>query len=406
MKNASPNRLPNKRADREPYQFNRRQFLTTALKAGALLAAPQVVPGRPGQGRRRGPQRADRAGRHRHRQPRLLRPGLLPAGAGRAVRGHLRREGRAPRGRQEDGRCQVRQPGLRHVSRSARAAGPQRHRRRADRHRPELARHGLDPGGQRRQGRLLREALHEEHRAEPGAGRDVPPHRPRLPGRHAAAQPAQFRLRHRAGPPRQARQAPDAPRPSGRAGHRHERLAAAPNPSRPRSRWTGTCTSAPPPGGPSTRGCSTASTSRKAAAWSAAAAWNGARIAWTSASGPTTPTTPPRSSTSRKDGQLHARYANGVKLVMRNDGWLPLGSCPVRFEGDTGWVETGDNGDIVASSPALLAGKRRQDRRLPGQLPRPRLPRLREDRAARPAPTPTRPATRTSPVTRPTSPSS
>ena len=54
---------------------------------------------------------------------------------------------------------------------------------------------------------------------------------------------------------------------------------------------------------------------------------------------------------------LVARYANGVKLVLRNDGWLPLGSCPVRFEGDKGWVETGDNADIMASSPALLAGK-------------------------------------------------
>ena len=58
-----------------------------------------------------------------------------------------------------------------------------------------------------------------------------------------------------------------------------------------------------------------------------------------------------------KDGQLHAVYPNGVKLIMRNDGWLPLGSCPVRFEGDTGWVETGDNADMVASSDALLVGR-------------------------------------------------
>jgi hypothetical protein len=58
-----------------------------------------------------------------------------------------------------------------------------------------------------------------------------------------------------------------------------------------------------------------------------------------------------------KDNQLHARYANGVKLILRNDGWLPLGSCPVRFEGDTGWVETGDDAEFAASSPALLAGK-------------------------------------------------
>ncbi len=56
-------------------------------------------------------------------------------------------------------------------------------------------------------------------------------------------------------------------------------------------------------------------------------------------------------------GQAVAHYVNGVKLVMRGGGWLGLGSCPVRFEGDTGWVETGDNGDMVASSPALLAAR-------------------------------------------------
>jgi hypothetical protein len=59
-----------------------------------------------------------------------------------------------------------------------------------------------------------------------------------------------------------------------------------------------------------------------------------------------------------KGDQLHARYANGVKLVLRNDGWLPLGSCPVRFEGTTGWVETADDGELVASSDALLVGKK------------------------------------------------
>ncbi len=59
-----------------------------------------------------------------------------------------------------------------------------------------------------------------------------------------------------------------------------------------------------------------------------------------------------------KNGQLHARYPNGAKLILRNDGWLPtMGSCPVRFEGETGWVETGDNAEIVASSNALLVGR-------------------------------------------------
>lgn len=53
-------------------------------------------------------------------------------------------------------------------------------------------------------------------------------------------------------------------------------------------------------------------------------------------------------------GTVYARYADGVKLVMRPDGWLGLGTCPVRFEGDEGWVETGDSGKIAVSSPTLL----------------------------------------------------
>jgi predicted dehydrogenase len=57
------------------------------------------------------------------------------------------------------------------------------------------------------------------------------------------------------------------------------------------------------------------------------------------------------------DNQATAVYPNGVKLVLRGDGWLNVGSCPVRFEGDTGWVETGDSGDIYTSSPALMVGR-------------------------------------------------
>lgn len=58
-----------------------------------------------------------------------------------------------------------------------------------------------------------------------------------------------------------------------------------------------------------------------------------------------------------KGDQMVARYADGVELVIREKGWIPLGSCPVRFEGETGWVETGDSGKMVLSSPALLAGQ-------------------------------------------------
>ncbi len=57
------------------------------------------------------------------------------------------------------------------------------------------------------------------------------------------------------------------------------------------------------------------------------------------------------------DEQLVARYENGVELIFRETGWLPLGSCPVRFEGETGWVEAGDSGKLVLSSPELLAGR-------------------------------------------------
>ena len=45
-------------------------------------------------------------------------------------------------------------------------------------------------------------------------------------------------------------------------------------------------------------------------------------------------------------GNVIARYANGVKLVMREQGWLGLGTCSVRFEGDEGWVEAGDSGRV------------------------------------------------------------
>lgn len=58
-----------------------------------------------------------------------------------------------------------------------------------------------------------------------------------------------------------------------------------------------------------------------------------------------------------KDGQLVAKYENGCELIFRETGWIPLGSCPVRFEGEDGWVEAGDSGKMVLSSPALLAGR-------------------------------------------------
>lgn len=59
---------------------------------------------------------------------------------------------------------------------------------------------------------------------------------------------------------------------------------------------------------------------------------------------------------------ITARYANGVQLVMdfletpfgQRPGWgQSLGTCPVRFVGDQGSVETGDSGDIVVKPDSL-----------------------------------------------------
>jgi len=47
---------------------------------------------------------------------------------------------------------------------------------------------------------------------------------------------------------------------------------------------------------------------------------------------------------------VNCRYANGVKLVMRDTGWQKeLGTCCVRFEGDAGWIEAGDYAKITLS---------------------------------------------------------
>jgi predicted dehydrogenase len=54
-----------------------------------------------------------------------------------------------------------------------------------------------------------------------------------------------------------------------------------------------------------------------------------------------------------KTARVEAHYANGVKLVMRSDGWLGLGSCSVRSIGEDGWVETGEAGRMEVSADAL-----------------------------------------------------
>ncbi len=50
-----------------------------------------------------------------------------------------------------------------------------------------------------------------------------------------------------------------------------------------------------------------------------------------------------------RGNHVRCRYANGVELLMRDTGWLGLGTCSVRFEGDSGWIETGDTGKMTLS---------------------------------------------------------
>ncbi len=63
------------------------------------------------------------------------------------------------------------------------------------------------------------------------------------------------------------------------------------------------------------------------------------------------------------DKNLVCRYKNGVKLVLdflgepfgkRDPHYITrLGTCPVRFVGDEGWVETGDSGEIAVEPESL-----------------------------------------------------
>jgi predicted dehydrogenase len=54
-------------------------------------------------------------------------------------------------------------------------------------------------------------------------------------------------------------------------------------------------------------------------------------------------------------GGCIATYEDGLKLVMREQGWMGLGTCCVRYEGEDGWVETGDSGRLEFSSGRLRA---------------------------------------------------
>lgn len=66
-------------------------------------------------------------------------------------------------------------------------------------------------------------------------------------------------------------------------------------------------------------------------------------------------TAPVRYEVTNEDGDVRATYADGRQLVITTG--LRFGSCPVRYEGDEGWVETGDSGEIETNPASLLEGR-------------------------------------------------
>lgn len=76
------------------------------------------------------------------------------------------------------------------------------------------------------------------------------------------------------------------------------------------------------------------------------------------------------------ENNIICRYANGVKLVIdflaqpfgdRSPQYITrLGTCPVRFIGDEGWVETGDEGEIVVQPESLQKELPPADKRVRG----------------------------------------
>ena len=85
--------------------------------------------------------------------------------------------------------------------------------------------------------------------------------------------------------------------------------------------------------------------------FTAAAFWSGARTPWICATGrrSTDDTQPveyePEGMGRNTPYAVHCQYANGVKLEMRDSGFMGLGSCHIRYEGEAGWVETADGGE-------------------------------------------------------------
>src|SRR6266849_4064699 len=197
-------------------QFNRRQFLKTAIQAGAILAAPQVA---------RGVVLGKDGGVAPSEQIRLGAIGIGNRGS-------------------YDLGCFLQEPDVRFVAIcDVKAERREAVKKRADEKngnqdcamyrdlRDLLARSDIDavliatgPNWHATAAIMSANAGKDVYCAKPGTGGDLPPNGPCIPGRHTAAQLAQFCLRHRSGTPRKAGQTSDALRPSRRVENRQQRV--------------------------------------------------------------------------------------------------------------------------------------------------------------------------------------
>ena len=167
--------------------------------------------------------------------------------------------------------------------------------------------------------------------------------------------------------------------PAGMTRH-DERLAARRARAGRRKSSIGTCTSGPRPGGRSTPSCSTASTSKKGAGWSAAACWNGARIASTCANGPwgIAPVAGRIQPAERRPHGRPLRQRRRVDLPRNRLDSARLVPRAVRRRDRLGRSGRQRQAGVELAGIAGRANGRR-NRRLSGDVPRSRFPRLRED---------------------------
>ena len=341
---------------RESGRLTRRDVLKSA--AGAVLAAPWLVP-------------AAALGRDEKAAPsERIALGVIGIGPrctydlkamlplpGRPLRGDRRRAGQAARGRQDARGPALREQGLRPLPRLPRTARPQGHRRRADRDRRPLAR-ARPRSWPRRPARTSTARSRAASPSPPARSWPTP-----CTARSACSRPARSAAACPTSRRRSSWPTPASSASSTRCTPRSTCPCSTTPGCRPSRRrrgtwWTGTCGSARRRGGPST---SSTATARWRGQWDFD---SGARLLdwgahtvdlcqWANKADDTMPIEYEPTETN-----IVCRYANGVKLILdflkepfgdRSPHYITrLGTCPVRFVGDEGSVETGDEGEIVA----------------------------------------------------------